>query len=132
MTEFEIITLALERRVEMIELMQWWAGVSFAIIAGSQIFESRLTWRLVILMEAFYLFFTVSTMRLVRSLGVQFQAAFVDLQMIEQPSEQALAMLDQFNTGSIGTNQLLLSTAALTAVVVTCAYPVWLLRQSSR
>jgi len=130
MTEFEIITLVLERRVEMIALMQWWAGVSFAIVAGAQIFESKLSWRLVILIEAFYLFFTVSSMRLVYSLGQQFEAAFVDLKKIEAPSDQALTMLNQFYSGSIGTNQMLLSIATLAAIAVTCAYPIWLLSEN--
>jgi len=130
MTEFEIITLVLERRVEMIALMQWWAGVSFAILEGAQIFESKLSWRLVILIEAFYLFFTVSSMRLVYSLGQQFEAAFVDLKKIELPSDQALAMLNQFYSGSIGTNQMLLSIATLAAIAVTCAYPIWLLSEN--
>jgi hypothetical protein len=132
MTEFEIITLLLERRVEMIQLMQWWGGVSFAIVAGSQVFESKLNWRLVILIEGFYLLFTLSTMRLVGTIGEQFEAAFVDLRAIEQPSQQALAMLNHFSGGSVGVNSFLLGSATLATVVVTCAYPVWLMRDSRK
>lgn len=130
MTEFELVTLVLDRRVEMISLMQWWAGVSFAILAGSQIFENKLTLHLVILIEGFYLFFTAVASRLIYSIGQQFQAAFLDLEQIKHPSEQTLVMICQNSGGSIVTNQIMISTISVAVVLVTCAYPMWQLKES--
>lgn len=129
MTEFELITLVVERRVEMIALMQWWASVSFAIVAGSHIFEKNLTLRLLILIDGFYLFFTLASFRLIYSLGEQFQAAFADLEQIKQPTEQTLKMISQNSGGSVELNQGLVSLICLAVVLVTCAYPIWLLRE---
>jgi hypothetical protein len=128
MTEFELITLLVERRSESIALIQWWASVSFAIVAGAQIYQSHLTLRLVLLIESFYLCFTIASSRLIYSLDQQFEAAFVDLEKIVQPSEQTLIMISQNSAGSVLVNQVLITSVSVAVVLVTCAYPVWLLK----
>ena len=39
MTEYELLSILVERRVELISIIQWWASISVAIIAATQLLE---------------------------------------------------------------------------------------------
>lgn len=130
MTEFELITLVIERRTEAISLMQWWASISVGIIAGSQLLERFLNMILLIILIAFYLFFTFATFRLSTAIGEQMFKAFEDLSRLKEPSAQAALMIDQYTSGYIGSTQSILGIVVLFVVVATCAYPIWVYKKN--
>ena len=130
MTEFELITLVIERRSEVVSLMQWWASISVGIIAGSQLLERFLNLILLLILIAFYLVFTFATLRLSIAIGEQMFKAFEDLSKIEEPSAQAALMIEQYSSGYIGNTQSILGIVVLFVVVATCVYPMWVVKKN--
>ena len=57
MSEYDVMSLMVERRQELVSMVQWWASISIGIIAGSQILERFLNVVLVCVLIFFYLFF---------------------------------------------------------------------------
>ena len=130
MTEFELITLVLERRNEVVSLLQWWASISVGIIAASQLLQRFLNMILLIILIFFYLVFTFATFRLSGALSRQMLAAFEDLSKLEEPSAQAMLMIHHYSSGYISDTQSILLGILLIVTVATCAYPIWVYRKS--
>ena len=131
MTEFELITLVLERRTELISLMQWWASISVGIIAGAQLLERYLNMIFISILIAFYALFTFATFRLMGAIGQQMGKAFEDLSRLEQPSAQALLMIDQYASGYIGNTESIILAVISIVALATCAYPIWIYKNNA-
>ena len=129
MTEYELLSLLVERRVEMISILQWWGGISFALIAGAHILERQLSILLLALMDGFYLFFSFVSFRFLITIGDQFRASFADLKEIENASLQTQETISQFTGNAVELNRILIAAACVVVVSVVCVYPIWLYRQ---
>ncbi len=125
MTEYEVLDLILERRQEVISMVQWWASISVGLIAASQLLERHLNIVLLSVLNLFYLFYTYVVYRYIGSLFSQILASFEDLAKIENPSTQAIAMLGALNSGVVGGNANFALWAMAFVALVTCSYPVW-------
>ena len=125
MTEYELLSILVERRVELVSIIQWWASISVAIIAATQILERFLNAILLAIVISFYLFFTFVTLRLARALGQQLYAAFTDLNTLVDRSGQTDLMIGQYSEGVIVNTQLFGSVAIFIVIAATCGYPIW-------
>jgi hypothetical protein len=130
MTEYEVIILIVERRLELISVVQWWASISVGIIAGSQVLERFLNIVLLCVLLSFYLFFTLLTYSYSAAIAAQLVAGFMDLSIIGATSAQALVMLEQQSSGIVGDNLLYATFALGVVVVTTCSYPIWVYKRS--
>ena len=125
MTEYELLDLMLERRQEVISVVQWWASISVGLIAASQLLERHLNIALLCVVNLFYLFYTYVVYRFVTSLFDQILASFEDLSKLENPTAQSIAMLEVFNSGGLSGNAYFSLAAMAFVVLVTCSYPTW-------
>lgn len=125
MTEYELVSLVVERRQELMTIMQWWASVSVGIIAGSQVLARYLNGPLVSILIAFYLFFTFTSTRLTQALTRQMEAAYADLTTLQESTRQTQLMIQQFSSGYIAGTETLFAGAIIAIIAATCCYPVW-------
>ena len=130
MTEYELISLVIERRTEVVALLQWWASISVGIIAGSQLLERFLNIVLICILVAFYIIFSFATLRLAIAISQQMMKAFEDIATLKEPSAQATLMIQQFASGYIENTGLMLGAVILFVVIATCAYPIWVYNKS--
>ena len=130
MSEYEVMSLMIERRQELVSIVQWWASISIGIIAGSQILERFLNSVLLCVLIIFYLFFTLVAFRFTGSIADQLFAGFTDLSNMGATSAQAIAMLEQHGSGFIGETLLYARFALGVVVLTTCSYPIWVYKKS--
>ena len=130
MSEYDIMSLMVERRQELVSIVQWWASISIGIIAGSQILERFLNAALLCVLIFFYLFFTLVAFRFTGSIAAQLFAGFTDLSNMGATSAQAIIMLDQHSSGSISETLLYARFALGVVVLTTCSYPIWVYKKS--
>lgn len=125
MTEYELLSILVERRVELISIIQWWASISVAIIAATQLLERSFNVVLLSIVISFYLFFTFVTLRLARALSQQLLGGFRDLEALGERSGQTELMIQQYSEGLIGNTQLFIGLAVFIVIAATCGYPIW-------
>ena len=130
MSEYDVMSLMVERRQELVSIVQWWASISIGIIAGSQILERFLNVVLLCVLIFFYLFFTLVAFRFAGSIAAQLFAGFTDLANMGATSAQAQIMLEQHNNGSISETLLYARFALGVVVLITCSYPIWVYKKS--
>jgi len=130
MSEYDVMSLMVERRQELVSLVQWWASISIGIIAGSQILERYLNIVLLCVLISLYLFFSIVAFNFSGAITAQLLAGFADLSNMGATSAQAQVMLEQHGNGSIGENLLYARIALGVVVLITCSYPVWVYMKS--
>ena len=130
MSEYDVMSLMVERRQELISIVQWWASISIGIIAGSQILERYLNIVLLCVLIFFYLFFSLVSFNFTASITAQLLAGFTDLSNMGATSAQAQTMLEQHRNGSISENLFYARFALGAVVLITCSYPIWVYNKS--
>ena len=130
MSEYDVMSLMVERRQELVSIVQWWASISIGIIAGSQLLERYLDVVLLCVLIFFYLFFTLVAFKFTDSITAQLLAGFTDLSNMGATSAQAQIMLEQQSIGSISENLLYARFALGVVVLITCSYPIWVYKKS--
>ncbi len=98
MTEFELVYLIVERRSELIKLIQWWGAISFGVIATTHFLDRTINLFIITLIIVFYAAFSIFVIRMNTALSDQLLTAFVDLATYTENSEsvssQAHAMIE--------------------------------------
>ena len=129
MTEFELVYLIVERRSELIKLIQWWGAISFGVIATTHFLDRTINLFIVTLIIVFYAAFSIFVIRMNTALSDQLLTAFVDLatytEYAESVSSQAHAMI-----GILANNRLSISFNFIEFVlwglsIAACSYPLW-------
>ncbi len=63
MTEYELLFLIVERRSELINMIQWWDAISIGVIVSSHLIDRKINLFVIILIVVFYIFFSLFVIR---------------------------------------------------------------------
>jgi hypothetical protein len=129
MTEYELLYLIVERRSELINLIQWWGAISIGVIASSHFIDRKINMFVIILIVVFYIFFSLFAIRMVFAFFEQLLMAFTDLAMYadstESVSQQTQAMIVILTSGRLFESSVYLAFVMCGLTIATCSYPIW-------
>ncbi len=129
MTEYELLYLTVERRNEMINLIQWWGAISIGVIVSSHFIDRKINLFVIILIVVFYILFSLFAIRMVFAFFEQLLMAFADLAMyaesVESVSQQTQAMIVILTNGRLSESFVYLAVVMCGLTIATCSYPIW-------
>ena len=129
MTEYELLFLIVERRSELINLIQWWGAISIGVIVSSHFMDRKINLFVIILIVVFYIFFSLFVIRMVFAFFEQLLMAFTDLaiyaESVELISQQTQAMVAILTSGRLFESSVYLAFVMCGLTIATCSYPIW-------
>ncbi|WP_292988066.1 hypothetical protein [Nitrosomonas sp.] len=129
MTEYELLYLIVERRNEVMSLIQWWGAVSIGVIAASHFIDRTFNLFLITLIAFFYGFFSIFVIRMVDTLYDQLLMAFTDLAIYaenaESVSKQTEIMLQVLSSGRLSISSTFLALVLCGLTIASVSYPIW-------
>lgn len=129
MTEYELLCLIVERRSELINLIQWWGAISIGVIASSHFIDRKINLFVIMLIVVSYLFFSLFAIRMVFAYFDQLLMAFTDLAMyadsVASVSQQTQAMIVILKSGRLFESSVYLAFVMCGLTIATCSYPIW-------
>ena len=129
MTEYELLYLTVERRNELINLIQWWGAISIGVIVSSHFIDRKINLFVIILIVVFYILFSLFAIRMVFAFFEQLLMAFADLAMyaecVESVSQQTQAMIVILTNGRLSESFVYLALVMCGLTIATCSYSIW-------
>ena len=129
MTEYELLYLIVERRNEVMSLIQWWGAISIGVIAASHFIDRTFNLFLMILIALFYGSFSIFVIRMVDTLYDQLLMAFTDLAIyaenVESISKQTEIMLQVLSSGRLSVSSTFLALVLCGLTIAAVSYPIW-------
>ena len=129
MTEYELLYLIVERRNELINLIQWWGAISIGVIASTHFIDRKINLFVIILIAVFYVSFSLFAIRMVFAFYEQLLMAYTDLEIyaksVESVSQQTQAMIGILTNGRLSESFVYLTFVLCGLTIATCSYPIW-------
>ena len=121
--------MTVERRNELINLIQWWGAISIGVIVSSHFIDRKINLFIIILIVVFYILFSFFAIRMVFAFFEQLLMAFTDLAMyaesVESISQQTQAMIVILTNGRLSESFVYLTFVLCGLTIATCSYPIW-------
>lgn len=129
MTEYELVYLIVERRNELIKLLQWWGAISFGVIATTHFLDRTINLFIITLIIVFYAAFSAFVIRMNTALSDQLLTALADLaayaEQTSAVSSQAQTMIGVLTDGRLATSFYFIEFVLWGLSIAACSYPLW-------
>ena len=129
MTEFELHYLIVERRTELVSILQWWVALSIGLVTATHLIKHSLNLLVAILFTVPYIVFSMIMLSMLASLAGQLGAAFDDLLTYSEANKlaslQTKELLGVWSNGTIRGAYGFIRLLAVGFALAIGLYPLW-------